>query len=116
MTPKQAEKVRILRAKLDAGVKVKESEWPAWMRGPKSPTTWSSDDERNESTLRIQYLDAMGLKDPADANPCAIYWPAYRAMERGERCEVCARPGETLCPVCGPWVEARTKFKARRAA
>lgn len=116
MTPKQAEKVRILRAKIDAGVTLKESEWPAWMKNAGKAPDWRHDDDRNETTMRHEYLAAMGLKDPADANPCAIYWDAYRAHERGEHCDVCGRPGETLCPVCKAWTEARTKFKARRAA
>jgi hypothetical protein len=61
-----------------------------------------------------RYLEAMGFDDETQANPCAIYQAAFDAKERGERCEVCGRPGETQCRPCLLW-EARA-LRPRAAA
>lgn len=102
MTKAQVAKIRILRAKAEAGVAIKDSEWLPWQKGPKA---LKYDDERNETTMRHLYLAAMGIKDEADANPAAIYWDAYEALERGESCTVCGRRGEELCRPCQSWRE-----------
>lgn len=103
MTRKQVEKISILRAKIEAGLRVKDSEWPTWLSG-KPKAIWApSDETRNYYVMLAEYLEAMGLKDSSDANPAAIQWEAYYALERGERCEVCARPGPNLCDTCGSW-------------
>lgn len=103
MTKAQVAKIRILRAKAEAGATIKESEWLPWQKAPK---TLKYEDTRDETTMRHLYLAAMGIKDEADANPAAIYWSAYEALERGESCEVCGRAGETLCRPCYQWKAA----------
>jgi hypothetical protein len=106
MTPKQAEKVRILRAKIEADLPIKPSEWPAWQRNAGKGWEWTPAYEtRNEATMRHEYLAAMGIKDEADANPCAIYWDAYHARETGIRCDTCGRPGLEWCQSCRNWLQ-----------
>jgi len=100
MTKAQVTKIGILRAKIEAGATIKESEWLPWQKAPKA---LKYDDERNETTMRHLYLDAMGINDESDANPAAIYWSAYEALERGESCQVCGRGGEKTCRPCDEW-------------
>ena len=111
MTKAQMAKIKLLRAKAEAGATIKESEWLSWQKLPKL----RYDDDRNEATMRRAYLAAMGLDDEADANPAAIYWSAYEAVERGESCAVCGRRGENPCRPCGEWTRTMTDRKAIRA-
>lgn len=103
-------KVETLLAKVRAGVRIKDSEWPAWMRGVKSPASWSFADDRSGTVTA--YLAAMGFSDESQANPAAIDWDAYRAVERGERCESCGRPGPTVCRDCGAMLDGVRRFRA----
>lgn len=82
MTPKQAAKLLALRARISAGLPVKESEWPAWQRAAGRLERYT--DDRNEYDFRADYLQAIG-KTADQANPCAIYWDAYWERERGLR-------------------------------
>ena len=50
-------KVETLLAKVRAGVRIKDSEWPAWMRGAKSPASWSFADDRSGTVTA--YLAAI---------------------------------------------------------
>jgi len=100
-TQKQIDKVQSLAARYDAGQKIRETEWPVWLRGPKPASKWSSAQEDGASVR--EYLNAMGISDEADADPRAINWDAYRAHERGQHCESCGRCGKVLCDECYGW-------------
>ena len=78
MTKAQIAKARILRAKIEAGIPVRETEWPAWMR----PRRLTYEDDRNEWEMREEYLRNKGITED-QANPAAINWDAYHARERG---------------------------------
>jgi len=79
MTPAQAQKISLPRAKIEAGIPIKDSEWPAWMRGPRKLTDV---DNRDEHQLRAEYLYNKGITED-QANPAAIHWDAYYAREKG---------------------------------
>ena len=111
MTRAQVAKIKLLRAKVEAGVSIKESEWLPWQKTPKGRRY---EDERDETTMRHLYLAAMGIKDEANANPAAIYWSAYEALERGESCEVCGRGGEKLCRPCYSWNQSMAERQSIR--
>ena len=103
MTPKQAAKQKTLYDKLVAGLKVRESEYPAWQRNAGKIERYV--DDRGEHELRAEYQRHMEAIHGADwqPNPAAVEWDAYRAVERGERCEICARPGPQTCEPCRDW-------------
>jgi hypothetical protein len=112
MTPKQVEKVLILRAKIEAGIAVKDSEWPTWLRGAPKVIWKASEDTRSSHEMTRLYLDAMGFTDESEANPAAISWNVYHARERGESCDVCGRSGLERCDPCRDWVYAQERHKA----
>lgn len=119
MTPKQAAKQHLLYQKLVAGVKVKPSEYPAWQRNAGKGWEWKPADEmRCESIMRAEYEANMRAThgEDWDPNPAAINWEAYAALERGERCEVCGRPGLKSCEPCEAWARARYDAKRIRKA
>jgi hypothetical protein len=102
------EKVQTLMAKASAGAKIKESEWFPWQRGPQDPAKWRHEETETEVTLRIRYLEAIG-KDETEANPNAIYWDAYDALQAGKVCDVCGRGGDSPCEPCSDWENTLTR-------
>lgn len=128
LTRKELAQSRTLILKIRAGIPIRESEWPADMNGkarypwgtgrpprimsdeeaarvvlPTFPAARMPEDKRGASLA--EYLEHMGL-DESRANPAAIYWDAYDALERGERCESCGRPGPEVCRDCGAMLGA----------
>jgi len=122
----QKARIKILRAKIEAGLPIGDSEWLAWQkkpgfawpkrmkaeRLPKLPpmpqAPWPPTFGTEEGGDVTAYLEAMGIKDVDDANPSAIYWTAFEALERGERCEACGRRGALVCKPCKQWERTLT--------
>ena len=119
MTAKQAAKQKLLYDKLTAGLKVRESEYPVWQRKAGKDWMWApSDESRDEHQFRREYETAMRAIHGQDwePNPAAVEWDAYRALERGEHCDICGRPGPKACDPCRRWSEARFDAKRIRKA
>lgn len=127
LTRKEIAQSRMLITRIRAGLPIRDSEWPADVNGkprypwgtgrpprmmtdeeaarivlPNFPAPRMPEDKRGASLE--EYLQAMGL-DETTANPAAIYWEAYDALERGERCESCGRGGPKVCRDCAAMLE-----------
>ena len=115
---KTADKASVLLAQSKAGVKIKPSAWPAWMRRAEGAyylkASFVPASERDfgkyGEALRL-YAAAMG-KDEGELDQRAISWDAYGEWcandPRDGRCNVCSKGtmDGAVCDSCAEWSEA----------